>query len=125
MRCIWARLANALFRSAHGGAAIFSVCDGDSAGLDCGHHWGNDGEAILTPIAPADVDKWKGKLRGKIVLTSDPQELKLPDLGEGHRQSEAELAEAPDPSRPSAYRAAMPWRDTPPIGGEDCAVYER
>ncbi len=60
------------------------------------------GEPLLAPIrTDADMEKWKGKLKGKIVMTSDPQQLKLPDSSEGHRYSEADLAalsEAPDPS---------------------------
>lgn len=74
------------------------------------------GEPILAPIhTEADMEKWKGKLKGKIVMTSDPQELKLPDSADGHRYTDAELAElgeAPDPSRSS--RAA-----TPPMSREE------
>ena len=41
------------------------------------------GEAVLAVIGgPADLDKWKGKLKGKIVLTSAPH-----PIGDGHRAS--------------------------------------
>lgn len=69
------------------------------------------GEPILAPIHDdADMEKWKGKLKGKIVMTTDPQELKLPDSPEGHRYNENELsevAEAPDPGHGTggAYNA--------------------
>lgn len=67
------------------------------------------GEPILAPIhTEADMEKWKGKLRGKIVMTSDPLNLKLPETSEGHRYTEAELsalAEAPDPGHPAASPA--------------------
>lgn len=65
------------------------------------------GEPILAPIhTEADMEKWKGKLRGKIVMTSEPQDLKLPEAADGHRYTEAELnelAEAPDPSRAGRF----------------------
>ena len=42
------------------------------------------GEAVLAQIqAPADLDKFHGKLKGKIVLTAAPPELAFPDQSAG------------------------------------------
>jgi carboxypeptidase Q len=50
------------------------------------------GEAIVASIqSPADLDKWRGKLKGKIVLTVPLQELAFPTTPLGHRYSEEEL----------------------------------
>jgi carboxypeptidase Q len=50
------------------------------------------GEAIEASIqTPADLDKWKGKLKGKIVLTAPLQELAFPATPLGRRYTEDEL----------------------------------
>ena len=50
------------------------------------------GEAMEASITtPADLEKWKGKLKGKIVLTAPLQELAFPTTPLGHRYSEEEL----------------------------------
>ena len=50
------------------------------------------GEAILAPIAtPADLDKFHGKLEGKIVLVSAPRELAFPTAPLAHRYTADEL----------------------------------
>lgn len=52
------------------------------------------GEAIMASIqTPADLEKWKGKLKGKMVLTVPLQELAFPSTPLGHRYSEEELKE--------------------------------
>ena len=52
------------------------------------------GEAILAQIqTPADMDKFHGKLKGKIVLTSPALELPFPTTPLAHRYTEAELME--------------------------------
>ena len=52
------------------------------------------GEAILAPIStPADLDKFHGKLEGKIVLVSAPRELAFPTTPLGRRYSADELNE--------------------------------
>ncbi len=65
------------------------------------------GEPILAPIhTEADMEKWKGKLKGKIVLLSDPRDLTLPLTAEGRRYTDAELAtqaEAPEPGHTGLY----------------------
>jgi hypothetical protein len=52
------------------------------------------GEAMLASIAtPADLDKYHGKLKGKIVLTVPLLELPFPDVAPlAHRYTDAELA---------------------------------
>ena len=61
------------------------------------------GEAILAPMAvEADLEKFKGKLRGKVVLTMAPKLLSMSMQPLGHRLTDAELearAGTPDPSR--------------------------
>ena len=50
------------------------------------------GEAIEASIAtPADLEKWKGKLKGKIVLTVPLQELAFPTTPLGRRYTEEQL----------------------------------
>jgi hypothetical protein len=59
------------------------------------------GEAIMATIrTEADMEKFKGKLKGKIVLSSERHDFSMPTEPEGHRYSEAELASeaaAPEP----------------------------
>lgn len=61
------------------------------------------GEPVLAVIAAeADIEKYKGKLKGKIVMTSQPRDLLMWTAAPGVRYSETELAEmanAPDPGR--------------------------
>jgi hypothetical protein len=50
------------------------------------------GEAILAPITgPADLDKYHGKLKGKIVLTVPVQDLAFPDTPLASRYTQTEL----------------------------------
>jgi Zn-dependent M28 family amino/carboxypeptidase len=52
------------------------------------------GEAIMATIAtPADLEKWKGKLKGKIVLTAPLQDLAFPTTPLAHRYTTEELHE--------------------------------
>ncbi|HXS97766.1 MAG TPA: M28 family peptidase [Candidatus Limnocylindrales bacterium] len=52
------------------------------------------GDAVLASIqTPADLDKWHGKLRGKIVLTNPVLDLPFPATAMGHRYTDAELAD--------------------------------
>src|SRR5713101_472124 len=61
------------------------------------------GEPMLAVLAAdADLEKFKGKLKGKIVLTSPPRDLAMNAAPLGKRFTDAELAElalAPDPGR--------------------------
>ncbi|MEO8573014.1 MAG: M20/M25/M40 family metallo-hydrolase [Pyrinomonadaceae bacterium] len=62
-----------------------------------------------------DFAKYKGQLRGKIVMTSRPRELKADFTGMGERLSDealAKLAEAPDPNA-AAAPAQNPEQQTP------------
>ncbi len=78
---------------------------------------GTDGpltaEAVLAPIrTEADLDQYKGKLRGKIVLRDAPRILSLPTDPAGRRLSDAQLADLsvfPIPAPPGrAARAGQP-----------------
>lgn len=52
------------------------------------------GEVMFAPItSPADFERWKGKLRDKIVLTERPHDLTLPLTPFAKRYSETELTE--------------------------------
>jgi hypothetical protein len=60
-------------------------------------------EAVLAPLhSEADFAKYKGKLKGKIVLIFDPRELAMHTEPEAHRLTDAEIearTKTPDPSR--------------------------
>jgi carboxypeptidase Q len=68
------------------------------------------GEAILAVISgPADLEKFKGKLKGKVVLAAAPRPSALVTEAYSHRLTDAELADAagaPDPS--SGNPASLP-----------------
>ncbi|HYJ90362.1 MAG TPA: M20/M25/M40 family metallo-hydrolase [Pyrinomonadaceae bacterium] len=68
----------------------------------------------LNAKTDADLEKYKGQLKGKIVLISDPRELKPDFTGLGRRQSDedlAKLAAAPDPA--TIQRPATPQQPNP------------
>jgi carboxypeptidase Q len=70
------------------------------------------GEAILAPLASeADLDKYKGKLKGKVVLMTAPRELPFPTTAEARRYSSSDLSSeenAPDPGRAGPFAASAP-----------------
>ncbi len=60
---------------------------------------------FFNPKTDADYEKYKGQLRGKIVLVSDARELKPDFTGMGSRRTDEELAKmasAPDPAAVTA-----------------------
>jgi hypothetical protein len=61
------------------------------------------GEAVLAPIhSQADFAKYKGKLKGKVVLVVDPKVVLMHTEPEAHRLTDEEIAartKVPDPSR--------------------------
>jgi hypothetical protein len=69
---------------------------------------GTDGTVSGEPVqavirTEADFEKFKGKLRGKVVMSMAPKEVAFQAKAAGHRFTEAELAEeaqAPAPGRP-------------------------
>ncbi len=75
------------------------------------------GEAILAPIhSQADFAKYKGKLKGKIVLIADPKVILMHTEPEARRLTDEEIEArtiVPDPSRLGAgfggAPAARPW----------------
>lgn len=70
------------------------------------------GEPVIASIrTDADMEKYKGKLRGKIVMTVEPRELPFPTEAEGHRLTDSELAavgEAPEPGRNGLFGGNAP-----------------
>lgn len=76
------------------------------------------GEAILAPIhSEADFAKYKGKLRGKIVLVADPKVILMHTEPDAHRLTDQEIearTEVADPSRLGAFGGGPPWRSSPP-----------
>lgn len=67
-------------------------------------------EAILAPIhSQADFAKYKGKLRGKIVLIADPKVILMHTEPEAHRLTEEQIearTTVPDPSRLGTFPGA-------------------
>lgn len=74
------------------------------------------GEAMYAVInTPADLERFKGKLKGKIVLVDPPRTLEMPDKPFGPRYSSedlARLAEAPEPGA-SPFGGARPAQGAP------------
>ena len=70
------------------------------------------GEPVLAPLkTDADLEKFKGKLKGKIVLLEDPAPLVSETDPELKRFTDAELAQemlAPDPSARSRFANPIP-----------------
>lgn len=70
------------------------------------------GEVVfLEAKTDADLEKYKGQLKGKIVMISDPREIKADFDGFGTRRSEddlAKMAAEPDPSAPRARQQGNP-----------------
>lgn len=89
------------------------------------------GEPVLATIrTEADLEKYKGKLRGKIVMNGDPRELPFPTKADASRYTDgelAELAQAPDPSRTPGPggAAAAANRGGRPSGGPPMSREER
>jgi carboxypeptidase Q len=79
------------------------------------------GEAVLAVISSAaDLDQYKGKLKGKIVLTATPHASEMVVAPYTHRLTDAELAaaeESPDPisGNPAALPLGFPSRT--PVAG--------
>ncbi len=74
-------------------------------------------EVVFAPIyTDADMEKWKGKLKGKVVMTAQPRAVQLSTKPLATRWTEAELAQeetapdetGPDGQRMQAYRARLP-----------------
>jgi carboxypeptidase Q len=62
------------------------------------------GEPIMVSIkVETDFEKYKGKLKGKVVMSAPAKQLAMQTTASGHRMTDAELAEeaiAPEPGRP-------------------------
>jgi acetylornithine deacetylase/succinyl-diaminopimelate desuccinylase-like protein len=77
-------------------------------------------EAVLAPIhSQADFAKYKGKLKGKIVLIVDPKVVLMHTEPEAHRLTDEEIEArtiVPDPSRLGAgFGGAARGRNAPPV----------
>ena len=76
-------------------------------------------EAVLAPLhSQDDFAKYKGKLKGKIVLIFDPRELTLHTDPDAHRLTDEELAartKTPDPSH-TGFGAGRPATPAPRPG---------
>ncbi len=76
------------------------------------------GQPVIAPMrTDADMEKFKGKLKGKIVMTSEPRELTFPTTAEGRRYTDTELtdlAQAPEPGRSGGPNAAANRPGQPP-----------
>ena len=85
---------------------------------------GTDGpvtaEAVLAPLhSQADFAKYKGKLKGKIVLIFDPRELVLHTEPDAHRLTDEEVGartKTADPSRPGFGGGGRPANAAPQPG---------
>ncbi len=80
-------------------------------------------EAVLAPLhSEADFAKYKGKLKGKIVLIFDPRELTLHTDPEAHRLTEEEVqarTKTPDPAHQGfGPPGGRPGAPAPPRPGE-------
>jgi carboxypeptidase Q len=79
---------------------------------------GTEGPVSGTPVLAIiereeDFAKWKGKLKGKIVLTSAARDLAMNIAPQGRRFTDAELQQeglAPDPSIASPFAMPIPQR---------------
>ncbi len=75
-----------------------------------GTHGPVTGEAVLAPLhSEADFAKYKGKLKGKVVLFFDPRPLAMHTEPEAKRLTEAEIEArvmTPDPSRSGGFAGA-------------------
>jgi hypothetical protein len=84
------------------------------------------GEPILAEIrTEADMEKFKGKLKGKIVMSSAARDLPFPTSPDGKRYTDSDLsseAEAPDPGARTMYGgppAAAGQRPATPVSREE------
>jgi len=77
-------------------------------------------DAVLAPLhSEEDFAKYRGKLKGKIVLIFDPRELAMHTEPDAHRLTDAEIEErtkTPDPSRNGF--GGRPGAAAPPRPGE-------
>jgi carboxypeptidase Q len=85
------------------------------------------GEVVIAPLrTPADLEKWKGKLKGKIVFMDSPRTLEMPDKPYGRRYTGEDLSkmsEAPDPGASGFGRASASPAGTPPMSREQLMAF--
>jgi carboxypeptidase Q len=70
------------------------------------------GEVVMAPInTEADMDKYRGQLKGKFIIQTDPSEIALRLTPDAHRYTDQELAEmalAAAPRRPGMFGPQRP-----------------
>lgn len=72
------------------------------------------GEAVHAILrTPADLEKWKGKLNGKIVLVDPPRTLEMPDKPYGRRYTDEDLVKMQQAPDPGAGFGARPTQGAP------------
>ena len=80
------------------------------------------GEPVMVSLKKeADFDKYKGKLKGKIVLTMEPKQIAMVTEPLAHRLTDEEIAArqtVADPSRISMFGPARPGTPPPPTAEE-------
>ncbi|MBV9405525.1 MAG: M20/M25/M40 family metallo-hydrolase [Acidobacteriaceae bacterium] len=108
---------------AHMAEPQFSALVGIPLAWTAGTNGSLTGEAVLAPMrTDADIDKFRGKLKGKIVLISQPREMHFPTDAEGHRYTDAELSElatAPEPGHAELFRSPTATSGQPPMSREE------
>jgi len=83
------------------------------------------GEPMLAVIqSEADMEKFKGKLKGKIVMSSAARDLPFPTTADGKRYTDSDLsaeAEAPEPGATTRYGgpALAPGQQRPAMSREE------
>jgi len=82
------------------------------------------GEPMMVTIhTEADFEKYKGKLKGKIVMMAPPKQVEMQTKATGHRLTDEELADeakAPEPGRsPFGFRPPSPDGQPPPATPEE------
>ena len=82
------------------------------------------GEPIMVKITTeADFEKYKGKLKGKVVMSAPAKQLAMQTTASGHRLTDAELADesmAPEPGRsPFGFRPPGSADGQPPATPEE------
>src|SRR5579883_864428 len=82
------------------------------------------GQAMMAVITgPDDLEKFKGKLKGKIVLTAAPHPSEMVTSPYAHRLTDAELAEAAEAPEPTGGNpAALPLGFFRPTSGAPAAA---
>ena len=84
------------------------------------------GEAMLAPVqSPEDMDKYRGTLKGKIVLASAPRALAFPTTAAGQRYTGQELDELSTDLIPTGERGGRGGRGGPGGPNQPTMTFEQ